>query len=45
MGQNPYCSIVFAKIRWRHYDIVFDCIVMNVLQTHLGTVLLHAKIG
>ena len=29
MGQNPYCSIVSAKIWCCHCDVVFDCIVMN----------------
>ena len=29
MGQNPYRSIVLAKIWWCHCDVVFDCIVTN----------------
>ena len=45
MGQNPYRSIVSAKIWWRHCGVVFNCIFMNVvLGTDLGTILRHAKI-
>ena len=45
MGQNPYYSIISAKIRWRHCDVVFDCIVMIfLLQIYLGTILPHTKI-
>ena len=44
MGQNPYRSIVSAKIWWRHCDVVFDCIVMYFLQTERGTILLNTII-
>ena len=44
IDQNPYLSIVLAKNWWRHCDVLFDCIVTIFLQTHLNTILLHAKI-
>ena len=44
MGQNPYRSIVSAKIWRRQCDFVFDCNVMIFLQAHLDTILLHTKI-
>ena len=29
MSQNPYRSIVSAKIWWRHCDVVFESIVIK----------------
>ena len=45
MGQNPYRSIVSAKIDDFTVTLLLNLLSWFFLQTHLDTILLHAKIS